>query len=87
MRARRDQGLAEWTGPDGRSVSCHTVTCCHCNDVTVIPPGAAADDCGGFCTMCMLPTCRACAGKSCAPFEKQLEAIEARGRMLKAIGV
>lgn len=84
-RARREQGVAEWTHADGKRVTCQTVTCCHCNNVTIIPARAQPEDCGGFCLRCMLPTCKACADKGCTPFERELERVESRGRLLAAV--
>lgn len=84
-RARAEQGVAEWTLPGGRTMTRATTTCCHCNGITVIAQGATPDECGGFCMLCHRPTCRTCAGKECRPFERQLEAIERRGRLLAAV--
>lgn len=85
-RARADQGTIERFGI-GRSVRTATITCCHCNTVVEIPDGARADDCGGFCFRCMLPTCRACASLGCVPFERQLERMESRSRLVAACAV
>lgn len=82
----REQGIAEWTSRGGRVTTLATTTCCHCNAVTIIEQGAKPDDCGGFCRLCMAPTCRNCAGKSCTPFERRLEEYEARGRLLRSMG-
>lgn len=85
--SRREQGAAEWTYPDRRTVTRPTLTCCHCNAVTIIDQGARAEDCGGFCLRCMQPTCRNCANKGCRPFERELQRQEARGRLLAAMGI
>jgi hypothetical protein len=84
-RARADQGVAEWTHAGGERVTLATTTCCHCNTVTFLT--AKPDDCGGFCRLCMKPTCSACADKSCVPFEKRLERAESRGRLFAALGL
>jgi hypothetical protein len=82
-RARREQGVAEWTSAGGDMLTRPTFTCCHCNGVTIVPLAARAEDCGGFCRLCMKPTCAACADKGCMPFERRLAAAEA-GRQLFA---
>lgn len=84
-RARAEGGVAEWTHAGGAVNTRPTFTCCHCNNVTIVRTGARAEDCGGFCLRCMRPTCTACADKGCTPFEKQLETIEARGRLLGSV--
>lgn len=85
--ARREQGVAEWTLAGSQTRTLATVTCCHCNGVTLIPERAAADDCGGFCRLCMRATCKACASGACTPFERRLEESEARGRLLASMGL
>lgn len=85
--SRREYGTAEWTHADGRTRTCKTITCCHCNNVTIIQQGAKAEDCGGFCLRCMQPTCKGCADKGCTPFERELERQEARGRLLARLGL
>lgn len=84
-RARREQGVAEWTHADGRILTRPTITCCHCGNVTIVPLKASAEDCGGFCRMCMAPTCMACADGACTPFEEELKRQEARGRLFAAM--
>lgn len=86
-RARQEGGVAEWTYPHNRRDTRPTFTCCHCGDVTIVAARARAEDCGGFCLCCMKPTCKACAGKGCAPFEREIERQEARGRSLRSMGL
>lgn len=86
MSLRREQGVAEWTFARGATLTRPTITCCHCNAVTIIPIKARAEDCGGFCLRCMLPTCAACASKGCTPFERELERQEAVGHSLRSMG-
>jgi hypothetical protein len=63
-------------------------TCCHCNRVVWVKPFAPPADAGGFCRLCMKPTCGPCADLgTCNPFEKQLEEEEARNRFRRSIGV
>lgn len=85
-RARREQGVAEWTHAGGQSLTRPTFTCCHCNNVTIVDVGARPEDCGGFCRMCMKPTCRSCADGACVPFERRLEEIERADRLMAAMG-
>jgi hypothetical protein len=82
----RPGGFLIATGPDGVK-EWDTFTCCHCQAITIVPARAAPDDCGGFCRLCMRMTCKACAGKECTPFEKQLERAEARHRSLRSMGL
>lgn len=75
-------------GGTGQKTEFDTFTCCHCNTVIRIPVGAKSEDMGGYCTMCMENICTACADHGrCTPFEKQLEAVEARGRLLASMGL
>lgn len=84
---RNAGGYAVTTGPDG-VVERDTITCGHCQKVVFIPPKADPADLGGLCKMCMTHICEPCVGKmKCTPFERQLETMEAKGRMLKAMGV
>lgn len=85
--SRREGGAIEWTYPAGRTFTRPTLTCAHCNRITIIEQGTRADDCGGFCMCCMKPTCTQCAGKPCTPFERKLEEYEARGRLLRSMGL
>jgi len=52
-----------------------TITCAHCNKITVIRAGSQTED-ADWCRLCMKPICLHCAGKGCTPFEKKLERIE-----------
>ena len=70
-----------------------TFTCHHCNAVVVCDAPPAPPK-GGFCLQCMSKICDKCEARpwaaengKCVPFEKRLEQIEQRGRMLAAIGV
>lgn len=81
---RKPQGYAVWTGATATREA-DTVTCCHCNAVVLLT--APLDQLGGHCRLCDKPVCAACAGKACVPFERRLEAIERRGRLLAAAGL
>lgn len=75
------------TGPDGK-VEHDTFTCAHCQRVVLVKVKAPASDCGGWCGRCAKCICPSCAAKpGCTPFEKKLERIEARARLLAAVGV
>jgi hypothetical protein len=73
---RNPGGYAVVTSPDGRREA-DTFTCAHCNSLVIVKDGQTADDCGGFCRLCMDLVCPRCAGSNCAPFEKKLEQQEA----------
>lgn len=62
-------------------------TCHHCNHVVHVKPGAIPDELGSMCRSCMKMVCPACAPKGCTPWEKQLEAWEARDRALRSYGM
>jgi hypothetical protein len=87
---RNPGGHASWAGPRGE-VTCDTFTCSHCNEVVFLADATGKakppEECGGFCTLCMRHVCKRCSGKECRPFEKRLEEMEARGRLLAAVGV
>ena len=63
-----------------------TFTCCHCNRIIHVKPMANMDEFGSMCRNCMKMVCPACADGSCVPFEKKLEEVEARERILKSYG-
>jgi hypothetical protein len=79
----RALGFCEEIGPDGRR-EWETFTCCHCSAIVDVPPPTAPEV--GFCRLCFSRECLDCARKDkCIPFERKLEAMEARGRLLAAI--
>jgi hypothetical protein len=80
-------GVQEIAPLDGRPDAQKTFTCCHCNRVVVVPFKAKPEECGGFCMLCFKPVCVECHGKGvCEPFEKKLERMEGRSRLLAALG-
>ena len=80
----RALGFIEIVGPEGRR-EVETFTCCHCNGISDVPPPDATEV--GFCNRCMSRECLPCARKNkCIPFEKKLEKMEARGRLLSSLG-
>lgn len=64
-----------------------TFTCFHCNTVVHVQPKCDPADLGGMCKICMRLICPSCVDKGCNPFEKKLEAWEARERALRSYGV
>ena len=98
----KPQGYAIIVDPDAPTREFDTITCCHCQRIVFLKPGAVRrgfdagdpanpcpdDDPGGFCRMCMQPTCGPCADKGeCVPFERKLQQMERRDQLLKSIGV
>lgn len=71
-------GIAEFTGPRG-CITLATITCAHCNRVTIIPLGEREEDCSRSCAQCSNPTCMECADKPCTPFESVLRGMEQAG--------
>ena len=79
-----------------------TVTCGHCQRVIFLKPGTGGsvyllprptpdqpypETMGAFCGSCQTPVCLPChADGRCTPFERQLEAMEARGRLRRQVG-
>lgn len=97
---RKPMGYGIWVG-EGPSAEADTITCGHCNAVVFVKPGTGStiyllygmdpthpphEEPGAFCRVCMTPVCLRChAVGTCIPFERQLEAMEARGRLLAAV--
>lgn len=71
-----------------KTIEIDTVTCGHCQRVVLLheDSGKRIEDAHGVCLVCQQPKCDACRGKGCTPFERRLEASEARGRLLRSIG-
>lgn len=82
---RRPQGYLIITSPYGADLECDTFTCVHCNTIVPVQPAPAPMP-GGFCGMCRSFVCDSCADKECTPFEKQLEAWEAKDRARRSMG-
>lgn len=83
---RQPGGYAVIFEADGSKKEADTFTCAHCQRVVAVKPKAPPSESGGWCGRCAKPICAGCAvGGTCTPFEKQLERIESRGRLLKAI--
>lgn len=80
---RNAQGYAVTVNPDGSVHEEDTFTCEHCNGVVYLK--AQQDPASiGFCRMCMKPICGPCAHHGCTPFEKRMEELERRDRLMRA---
>lgn len=79
------RGYTVWRDADGTSKELDNFTCCHCNKNSFVDVGSSAADMGGWCFRCTKAVCKLCATGPCIPFEKRLEAMEARERSLKSI--
>jgi len=83
----RPGGYLTGVSRDGRKEEADTFTCRHCQRIIVVRTRERAEDLGGLCKTCMGLVCPHCAGGVCMPFERSLELAEARGRMLRDIGL
>lgn len=87
---RKPQGYGITTEPGKHDVEEDTFTCCHCNKIVFVSDAQGnpvpAEQVGGFCLRCMMNTCTTCATDGrCIPFEKKLEQMEARDRLVRAV--
>lgn len=85
MPARPEGGYLVTTGPHGITEA-STFTCGHCQKIVMVRAKERPEDIGGLCYVCDRMICPHCVGQGCRPFEKDLEAQEARGRMLRDMG-
>jgi hypothetical protein len=82
---RRPGGYAIVTEPGAADVERDTFTCAHCNCVVFVAPRQDPSTMGGFCRMCMAHLCGPCADAGrCSPFEKKLDAMERRDRLIRS---
>ena len=79
-------GFGTYFGPWGEITETHSSTCAHCQRITEFSSLRRMTDHVDICRRCMKLVCLDCAGRDCRPFEKWLEAEEARGRFLRDIG-
>lgn len=81
-------GNALWTEPGKPDIERDTITCCHCNRITIIQPYENVSD--RFCAMCNRYMCNKCTDRrvfeGCQPFEKKLEEMESRARFRRSLG-
>lgn len=99
---RSPTGYATIVEPDRPTIERDTTTCGHCQRVIFVKPGTACtvylivdrptltwrEAMGAFCRVCMRPVCLPCHDHGrCTPWEKMLEASEARERFLQQAGI
>lgn len=99
---RQVTGYATIVDPDQPFFERDTITCFHCQQVVFIKPGTAStvyliwdpvanvwrEEPGAGCRVCMRPICLPCyVAGGCTPWEKQMEAAEARDRFLRSAGL
>jgi hypothetical protein len=85
---RRPDGYLIISSPGGRPVEADTISCAHCQRVVVMPANTTDVPDGGWCLQCHRALCGPCADLgTCTPFEKKLLEMEARGKLLAAMGV
>ena len=68
---------------NGSMLEASTYTCFHCNKVVHVLPKADVNAVG-MCRNCMKPICQECSNKPCAPWEKKMQAEEARAMALRS---
>lgn len=73
--------------PELGSTEFDTFTCFHCNVIVKVVPKADMDRTGSMCRICMKMVCAKCAPLGCSPFEKKIEALEAKYRALRSYGI
>lgn len=84
---RNPGGWACVSSPDGTR-DYNTFTCGHCNLIVIVRSKQDPANLGGLCKACMALICPRCVAKgTCTPFEKQLEAWEAKEIALRSYGV
>jgi hypothetical protein len=90
MRRAQGYGL---TTMDGKVIEEEdSFTCVHCNTIVFVKPKQDPAEMGGVCRLCsgLSPAyiCQHCEGLgTCDPFEKKLLRMEARGKLMKAVGI
>jgi hypothetical protein len=97
---RNPHGYGVWSSDTGIKEA-DSITCGHCQQVVFVKPGSATtvyliygmdptappkETPGAGCRVCMRPVCLRCeAAGRCTPFERQIEASEARQRLMRAV--
>ena len=80
------RGYALTVEPGKSDIEEDTLTCAHCNSVVFLKARQNPADAGGFCRLCYRNVCGPCADLgSCTPFEKKLEEMESRDRLLRSV--
>lgn len=93
-------GYATIIDPDeSRPVEMDTCNCAHCQRMIFLhdrtgrrkkaeDSNGGKHDPGGWCLCCSANICGPCADQGqCTPYMEKIEAIEARGRFLRSIGI
>ena len=98
---RTPTGYATIVEPGRPLVERDTCTCGHCQRIIFTKAGTAStvylildrrtlgwtEEAGAFCRVCMRPVCLACHAQGrCTPWERRLEASEARDRLRRSVG-
>lgn len=83
---RHPHGHLAVVAEDGRVASERDVVlCAHCQRIMTVGAGTTSF---GWCGRCAAPVCPRCdADGRCTPFERRLEAAEARDRICRAAGI
>lgn len=83
-RINRALGHVLVSGPGAEEFE--TYTCAHCSRVRRMQKAANEQDAGKLCMACYAMMCQECMKLGhCEPFERKLEAIESRARLLAAV--
>ncbi len=97
---RRPQGYLIVTSERG-VIEHDTITCSHCNQIVMVKAGSAdtvyylpqmegppKEEAGAFCRQCMSSICLSCLKEGrCYPLERRIEEMEAKGRLLRSVGL
>ena len=83
---RNPQGYLVGVSPEATS-ECDTFTCGHCQHIVLVKPMCDPAELGGKCKVCDSLICKHCVGKTCTPWEKQMEVREARDQALRSYGM
>jgi len=76
-------GYAVFVNDWGVTTEADTYGCCHCQYVVHLQPGSGKRR--GYCRLCDKPTCGSEACRECKPFMKQIEEIERRDQLRRAM--
>ena len=60
-----------------------TLSCCHCQRTWAVRPGSGRQR--GWCLRCNAPTCGGPACLTCLPWERQMEIMERRAGLRRAV--
>ena len=100
MRNPGGYGVTMDPGSDRPLNETDTIVCGHCQRIVRVKPGTGAtvylifdqtawqwkEEPGAACRCCMRPICLPCCDKgTCTPWERQLEAMEAKDRLVRSV--